>query len=63
MPQEVTLYKEFNINETLNFFGMLHKMKKEDVEARKEFLLEFLNLPNKRKLVKNLRYIWKRLNK
>lgn len=54
MPQEITLYGEFNINETLNFFGMLHNMKKEDVESRKEFLLEFLNLPSKSKLVKNL---------
>jgi ABC-type multidrug transport system ATPase subunit len=55
MPQEITLYREFNISETLNFFGMLHKMKKGDIEARKEFLLEFLNLPPPNKLVKNLR--------
>lgn len=56
MPQEITLYPEFNINETLNFFGMLHNMKKEFVEARKIFLMDFLNLPPKDKLVKNLRY-------
>ena len=55
MPQEITLYPEFNINETLNFFGMLHNMKKEFVEARKIFLMDFLNLPPKDKLVKNLR--------
>ena len=55
MPQEITLYGELNINETLNFFGILHNMKNEDVETRKEFLLEFLNLPSKSKLVKNLR--------
>nr|UOU03363.1 ATP-binding cassette subfamily H-like 1 [Brachionus rubens] len=54
MPQEVALYNDFTINETLIYFGFLHNMKREDVNRRREFLIEFLDLPPKGRLVKNL---------
>nr|QUF59474.1 ATP-binding cassette transporter Abch-like1 [Brachionus angularis] len=54
MPQEVALYNEFDINETLIYFGLLHNMPRKDTEARRDFLIEFLDLPPKEKLVKNL---------
>lgn len=56
MPQEIALYNEFNISETLIYFGLLHKMNQKNIEARREFLVEFLDLPPKERLVKNLRY-------
>uniref|UniRef100_T1J7I4 Uncharacterized protein n=1 Tax=Strigamia maritima TaxID=126957 RepID=T1J7I4_STRMM len=53
MPQELALYRNLTIDETMHFFGRLHFMKKKDIESRIEFLLEFLNLPRTKKLVKN----------
>ena len=57
MPQEIALYNEFNINEILNFFGLLHNMKRVDINKRKQFLSEILDLPPMEKLIKNLRLI------
>jgi ABC-type multidrug transport system ATPase subunit len=55
MPQEIALYNEFTIEETLNFFGYLHSMKKDDLERQKDFLFNFLDLPKfKNSMVKNL---------
>ncbi|CAF0942665.1 unnamed protein product [Brachionus calyciflorus] len=54
MPQEIALYNEFTINETLVYFGFLHNMKRENVNRRRDFLVEFLDLPSKTRLVKNL---------
>lgn len=57
MPQELALYNEFDINETLLYFGLLHNMKRNDTKTRRDFLIEFLDLPPKDRLVKNLRLI------
>ncbi|KAL9896184.1 ABC transporter oskyddad isoform 1-T2 [Glossina fuscipes fuscipes] len=54
MPQEVALYGEFTMRETLIYFGMIADMSRRDVEDRTEFLLKLLNLPNGSKFVKNL---------
>ena len=54
MPQESALYNEFNINETLFYFGLIHKMKLDDIRKRRDFLIDFLDLPPKEKSVKNL---------
>ncbi len=57
MPQEIALYNEFNIHETLHYFGLLHNMKNAEIKARSDFLIEFLDLPNRTRMIKNLRYV------
>ena len=57
MPQDLALYEEFSIRETLTFFGRLHQMSQDDVEERIEFLVEFLNLPDKDALIRELRSV------
>lgn len=54
MPQEVALYPECTIGETLDFYGKLHGMAPALFEQRKTFLLGFLNLPTPERLVRNL---------
>ena len=54
MPQEVALYPECTIGETLDFYGKLHGMAPALFESRKNFLLGFLNLPTPERLVRNL---------
>lgn len=54
MLQEVALYGEFTMRETLIYFGMIADMSRRDVEDRTELLLKLLNLPNGSKFVKNL---------
>ena len=55
MPQEIALYNDFNIDETLDYFGYLHNLNEDLLRKQKEFLLAFLDLAAHRKtLVKNL---------
>lgn len=54
MPQELALYNEFTISDTLNFFGRIHGMTSKETQARMDFLIEFLDLPQKNSLVRNL---------
>ncbi|XP_050429467.1 ABC transporter G family member 23 [Adelges cooleyi] len=54
MPQEIALYGEFTIRETMQFFGMVNGMKPEAVDEELVFLLEFLQLPTASRSVKNL---------
>jgi ABC-type multidrug transport system ATPase subunit/ABC-type multidrug transport system permease subunit len=44
MPQEIALYGEFTLAETLRFNGKLHGMDSANIEERIEFFLEFLDL-------------------
>ena len=44
------------IEETLLYFGRLHKMSRSQVQDRIEFLLQFLHLPEKTRLISKLRY-------
>merc|ERR1711970_1627539 len=44
MPQDISLYMEFTIAETFNFFGRLHKMSSKMVEKRQKELLDMLEL-------------------
>ncbi|XP_077995446.1 ABC transporter G family member 20-like [Glandiceps talaboti] len=54
MPQETALYSEFTIGETLTFFGRLHKMKENNIKDRIQFLLEFLDLPPRTRIIGQL---------
>ncbi|XP_054655536.1 ABC transporter G family member 20 isoform X2 [Dunckerocampus dactyliophorus] len=54
MPQELALYNEFNISDTLTFFGRIHGLTWKETQARMNFLIEFLDLPPKHRLIRNL---------
>ncbi|XP_064485038.1 ABC transporter G family member 20-like isoform X3 [Ornithodoros turicata] len=54
MPQELTLYPEFSIVETLTYFGRLFRLENHLIRERTAFLVKFLGLPEKSRLVKNL---------
>ncbi|KAF5291190.1 hypothetical protein FQA39_LY14432 [Lamprigera yunnana] len=54
MPQEIALYGEFSIEETLMYFGWIAGMKNADIHDRLLFLIKFLMLPNADQMVKNL---------
>ncbi|KAG5679693.1 hypothetical protein PVAND_009246 [Polypedilum vanderplanki] len=54
MPQEIALYGEFTIRETLIYFGWIYGMSTDDVDEKTDFLLKMLQLPNASRFVKNL---------
>lgn len=55
MPQEIAVYEDFTIEETLIYFGRLFRLDSRTLRERIEFLLAFLDLPHKTRLVANLR--------
>ncbi|GLD69618.1 ABC transporter G family member 23-like protein [Lates japonicus] len=54
MPQDLALYNEFTISDTLTFFGRIHGLTSKETQARMDFLIDFLDLPQKHSLVRNL---------
>lgn len=58
MPQEIALYGEFTIRETMLYFGWIFGMDTTEIVERLRFLLQFLDLPSQNRLVKNLRYVF-----
>ena len=54
MPQELALFPDFAINETLVFFGRIFGMKLSNIRERVKFLVSFLDLPEKSRLVGQL---------
>ncbi|XP_046816635.1 ABC transporter G family member 23 isoform X1 [Vespa crabro] len=54
MPQEIALYGEFTIRETMLYFGWIFGMDTAEIVDRLRFLLQFLDLPSQNRLVKNL---------
>ncbi|KAM4591703.1 ABC transporter G family member 20 isoform 2-T2 [Odontesthes bonariensis] len=54
MPQDLALYNEFTISDTLTFFGRIHGLTSKETQARMNFLIDFLDLPQKHSLVRNL---------
>ncbi|XP_039995091.1 ABC transporter G family member 23 [Xiphias gladius] len=54
MPQDLALYNEFTISDTLTFFGRIHGLRSKETQARMDFLIDFLDLPQKHSLVRNL---------
>lgn len=55
VAQELALYNEFTISDTLTFFGRIHGLTSKETQARMDFLVDFLDLPQKHSLVQNLR--------
>jgi ABC-type Na+ transport system ATPase subunit NatA len=53
--QELALYLEFTIEETLSYFGRLHALGREEIAKQTEFLTQFLDLPKKTRTNKTLR--------
>lgn len=45
-PQELALYLDLSIHETLLFHGRLHGMSAESIAEREKWLMEFLDLPD-----------------
>ncbi|XP_077287586.1 ABC transporter oskyddad [Arctopsyche grandis] len=54
MPQEVALFSEFTIRETLIYFGWVSGMTTEQVNEKIDFLIKLLQLPSASRNVKNL---------
>uniref|UniRef100_A0A8C9V2E6 ABC transporter G family member 20-like n=1 Tax=Scleropages formosus TaxID=113540 RepID=A0A8C9V2E6_SCLFO len=54
MPQDLALYSEFTIGDTFSFYGRIHGLSSKDTGARMDFLIDFLDLPQKCSLVRNL---------
>lgn len=54
--QEIALYGEFSIKETMMYFGWIFGMETPEIDDRLQFLLNFLDLPSQSRLVKNLRW-------
>ncbi|KAK4876455.1 hypothetical protein RN001_012877 [Aquatica leii] len=54
MPQDIALYGEFSIRETLTYFGWIAGMSNKQIDERLVFLVEFLMLPDSDRMVKNL---------
>lgn len=59
----MALYTVFTIEEILHYFGRLYSMTSVEVNARIEFLTTFLELPEPKKLIKNLRCVFTSLKK
>lgn len=57
MPQEIALYGEFTIKETMMYFGWIFGMETKEIIDRLRFLLDFLDLPSENRMVKNLRLV------
>ncbi|XP_023241752.1 ABC transporter G family member 23-like [Centruroides sculpturatus] len=54
MPQEIALYKEFTIVDILTYYGNLYGLEMNFILDRIDFLVKFLDLPDKTRLIKNL---------
>jgi len=53
-PQELALYEDLSIGETLRFHGQLQLMDRTQVAQRQAWLLEFLDLPSAERVVGKL---------
>ncbi|XP_045926477.1 ABC transporter G family member 23 isoform X1 [Micropterus dolomieu] len=54
MPQDLALYNEFTISDTLTFYGRIHGLTWRETQTRMDFLVDILDLPQKHSLVRNL---------
>ena len=54
MPQELALFLEFSIEETLIYFARLYGMTRAKFKERLEFLMKFLDLPSATRILLNM---------
>jgi ABC-type multidrug transport system ATPase subunit len=54
MPQELALFGENTIEDTFIYFGRLNHLRRSEIDEKIEFLLKFLHLPSKTKLISQL---------
>lgn len=54
MPQELALYGEFTIKETLQYFGRIYRLKADFVLSQMEFLCNLLDLPSGSRFINSL---------
>nr|AHK05672.1 ATP-binding cassette transporter sub-family H 103004 [Tigriopus japonicus] len=54
MPQELAIFLEFNIEETLTYFRRIFGMTRKQYEDRLQFLMKFLDLPSKTRSLINM---------
>ncbi|XP_054165931.1 ABC transporter G family member 23-like [Oppia nitens] len=54
MPQGIALHNELTINETLEYYGNLYCVPMALINQRINFLLSLFNLPDEKKLIRNL---------
>jgi ABC-type multidrug transport system ATPase subunit len=54
MPQELALFPDFTISETLFYFGRIYHMTNEAIGERTRFLIKMLDLPEGDRKVKAL---------
>ena len=54
MPQDICLYQEFSIMESFLYFGVLQRMKKDQIKTRLKELTSLLGLPEKDRQVSNM---------
>ena len=54
MPQELALFLEFSMEETLIYFARLYGMTRAKYKERLNFLMEFLDLPSKTRVLEQM---------
>ncbi|XP_074601741.1 ABC transporter G family member 20-like [Brevipalpus obovatus] len=54
MPQELALFLDFTIEETLVYFARIFRMKRSRIPERIKFLVNFLDLPDKNRMIGSL---------
>lgn len=54
--QDICLYEDFTISETLQYFGTICGMSNDEIEDQVDFLIDFLDLPPAFRTVRTLRY-------
>jgi ABC-type multidrug transport system ATPase subunit len=54
MPQELALFGDFTIKETLQYFGRIYNLRAAFVDSQLEFLTKLLDLPASDRYVKTL---------
>ncbi|KAN0034355.1 hypothetical protein ACTFIV_000858 [Dictyostelium citrinum] len=53
-PQDICLYREITIEETLSFFASIHRMPKDEYIQKRDSLLEILELPKLSSIISEL---------
>lgn len=56
MPQDLALYNDFSINESMQYFAVLYNMSGKELKESREFLIQFLDLPEAENRIGSLRY-------